>query len=232
MHAATERRTDVTLPAPEGWDLDGGYTDTRRLPNGMRVTRRVGCPLARARLIRATITLPAEPGPDGEIVTRKARVWKLDTHPTLRSLPAELRVAAADYAAAVERIGSTGGQNYEGGSGGSGTPSGPSAAAWSALETARKVETALRGESYTVSFGAVGPWRQCRSVAIPFLDVLRWVAVDGLDRVAICKRLGGGGTSGPNVSEIAQVITAAAAYAAVALGYVNKVHAERVDPRK
>lgn len=171
----------VSLP-PFPWDT------TAPLPGGDKTV-----PLARAKIEQGHVDLDCELSPDGEVVARRARVWRTATPPFLRNLGANARAAMLDYAEAVEALGASGGSSIPDGPGGGcpGTVS-PSHRALLAAERLRRMQAALKDGELVVPVKDAKRLRRWQDgmARVPMATLADWVVIDGLSRSEILTRAG------------------------------------------
>lgn len=183
----------ATLPAPDGWDLDGYTGGVWVGPNGR--AHRVMARIARPALAQGVVK---EISADhlGRPVVTVVRVWKVETHPALRVLAPELRQALEDYAIAFETAaGGIKGQNLSGMPGGSGSATAPcpSDRAIAAAHWLRRADAALHGREFSaVTSRRFADQRATPVPRLSFCDLVRAAAVEGLDAPAILARAAAG----------------------------------------
>lgn len=147
---------------------------------------------ARPDLEQGEVDLDSERGPDGEVITRKARIWRTKLPPVLSVLNPASRAAVLDYAEAVEAVGSSSGTSDPTGGGGGGAGArGPSLRAITAAERLRHMNAALAGAEMAVPVKDARRLRRGDGMArVAYRQLAEWVAVDGLSRTEILRRAG------------------------------------------
>lgn len=217
----------VTLPAPPaGLALDG-YREEVRTLNGRRTRVMVHSAKARPALERAAI-LEADPeaSAPGDPALRRARVWRVETNPTLALLPVDLRLAAMDYAAAVEALEGGRGQDFLSSGGGAAGSRPPSLGRLALAETVGRCDAALDRREIVILSSDPVIRHLPRAYRIGMREALRALTVEGLDRRAILRRMGC--EMGPShglahcEGRLSQGLIEAATRVAVALGQMPK----------
>lgn len=156
----------------------------------------------------------------GDLVRRRARVWRTALPLALKLLPPDGRAAMLDYAAAYEAVGASGGTcDPTGGGGGVPGSRSPSFARLVAVERLRRMDDALNGGSLVLC----GPSPRRRSdreglVAVPYRDLAIWASVEGLTRPKMLSRAGVSGDAAADALTVALVDCAGRL--AVCCGYV------------
>lgn len=193
---------------------------TETMHDGRRVR------LARPDVEEADMQMDCEVGRDGELIARRARVWQVATAPSLRSFSPALRAAMMDYAETTEAVGASGGtSDPTGGGGGGAGRCGPSLRALTAAERLRKMDAALEGQHLTV---IVSPSKRRANLrqAASYRQLVRWLAVDGLSRTAILRKIGANPDSEVAQERFTLAATDAAMLLAVTCGYVERPTAQ------
>lgn len=201
------RKPAVTLP-PFPWE-------THAMLNGKRVR------MARPEIEEADVMLDCERGADGEVVARRARVWRTALPPILKTLTPAGQAAMLDYAEVLERCGSSGGtSDPTGGGGGGGGARSPSLSALMAAERLGQMHAVLDGREMVV---ALTPrTRNDRTAARAcYRDIARWVAVDGAGRREILKRMGAPASSEAAQDRCTLAIAEVAELLAICCGYTE-----------
>ncbi len=178
MARKRKAQSSVTLP-PFAWD-------THATPLGGKRTR-----LARADVERADIEVGSGCDEDGEIVSHRARVWRVKPAPMMANLSPAARAAVLVYVEAVEVVGGSIGGSDAGGSGtGSSSPTaGPSVRALAEAERLRAMHAALEGGELVVPHKMAQRMRHGDGMSrVSFRRLLEWLAIEELGRSEILKR--------------------------------------------
>ena len=168
--------------------------------------------LARPILERGEGPPEAELDRKGELVVRRAPVWRTPVSPVMRALPEAPRAALLDYAGLVEKVASSDGTLDPSGAGGAGRSAGPSLGRLIAARHLADLDTLLAGRRFVavVSGGGV--------TVTTYRDLARWVAVDGASRRELEARTGLPRTDAWR-ARLTRAIGDAAHLLAVRLGY-------------
>lgn len=211
MARKRKAQAPVTLP-PFAWD-------THATPLGGTRTR-----LARADVERAEIETGSEVDGDGEIVSHRARVWRVKPAPMMANLSPAARAAVLVYIEAVEVVGGSIGGSDAGGSGtaSSSPTAGPSVRALAEAERLRAMHAALEGGELVVPHREARRQRRGDGLArTPFRQLLKWMAIDGLGRNDILKRAGASIGNELAQSELVVSVTAIGERLAISCGYLS-----------
>ncbi|WP_282130133.1 hypothetical protein, partial [Roseobacter litoralis] len=145
---------------------------------------------ARPMLERAEVIDSYTLSPEGDRVEKRARVWRTVMPQVMKTLNPDHQAAMLSYAEIVERVGaSTGTSDPTGGGGGCSGPKAPSLSLLIAAEQLRRMHDALDGHEVQID---ITPERRGKHnyATLSFRDLVCWVAIDGLGRHAILKRMG------------------------------------------
>lgn len=165
---------------------------------------------------------------DGDVVARRARVWRTAMPPVLKALNPAGQAAMLDYAEALASVGASGGGGDFGGGGGSGGGArSPSLAKLIAAEALGNMNTALSGREVLIVRSANDPHGPGTHRA-SYRDVAAWVAVDGAGPREIMRRIGGPLTSPAalgrcvvSIAEISQILAVCCGYCTAPFARAN-----------
>ncbi|MEP1612676.1 MAG: hypothetical protein ABJL72_12240 [Roseobacter sp.] len=174
--SAEKSKTSVSLP-PFPWVTHYGY-------DGKSVRS------ARPDLEQAVIVDHGFLDESGDLVTRRARVWRAAMSKTMRALPPSGQAAFLDYIEACEGVFASGGTSDPTGGGG-GCPSGksPSLSKLIAANRLRDMHKALQGYEMVLLINPAESPRRHRRARVNYRDIVEWVAIQENSPKEILKRL-------------------------------------------
>lgn len=182
--------------------------------------------MARADLEQADLVVDVIVGTDGDMVTKRARVWRTAMPPVLKALNPAGQAAMLDYAEALASVGASGGGGGfgEGGGGVAGSRA-PSLGKLCAAQELGRMNAALAGREVLIVRSANDPHGPGIHRA-SFRQVAAWVAVDGACPREVLRRVGGPVTSGQAqsrcvmaIAEISQILAACCGYSENRVAY-------------
>lgn len=190
--------------------------ETHCVRNGRRVR------MARPDLEQAEVIEGYEPGSDGGMVARRARVWRTVMPPILRNLNPSSQAAMLEFAEVCGVLASSGGtSDPTGGGGGCAGSKSPSEGKLMAAERWRAMQEVLAGRVMVLELNPGQSVRRRRQARVSYADLVQWVAIDGLGRSDILKRCGVSVRNEAAQGDCVVALAEAAALLAVCCGYAT-----------
>lgn len=174
---------------------------------------------ARPDLEAADVQIGTQCNADGDVVARRARVWRMALPPVIKALNPAGQAAMLDYGEALASVGAGGGGGGWGeGGGGCAGSRGPSIAKMIDAEALGRMNAALDKREMVIVRAANDPHGSGAHRA-SYRDVAAWVAVDGAGPREVLRRVGGPVTSGQAqarctiaIAEVSQILAHCCGY--------------------
>lgn len=174
---------------------------------------------ARPDIEQADVVVDVVINPDGDVVTKRARVWRTALPPVLKALNPAGQAAMLDYAEALAAVGASGsGGGFGEGGGGVAGSRAPSLGKLITARALSDMNAALDGREMLIVRSANDPHGPGAHRA-SYRDVAAWVAVDGAGPREVLRRVGAPATS-PHaqarcviaIAEVSQLLAACCGY--------------------